>query len=536
MDMHKFAWSWLSWLGCCFAAVGCGHSGAGTVHDELTATLLDKAAAPENALRWEVVDRFRLVKQPGGTRELFRRYESYYETVYAQINNQGMLDTWWDDIAARYRPGYLKVDTWKVRLAAPFQGDCEWSIAGAVKNWACEGYEVEVGRDATPVRVRQVDGSSFVEGTVQPRDVLIATLGDSYASGEGVPDLRSTWYSSPVWMDRRCHRSLFSGPGLATLMYAALNPHVSVTHLTFACSGAEVKTGILQPYMGADPGKHRLPLPSQIDALQTALEEAGRTPDILTFSGGGNDIGFADIVMEATLSGETKLKLAIQRHVPVGEKSVRSALPLVQCALSNAGISPSRTTVLLTEYPNPTNLLVEEKLEEEDSDLRNYCGASGEGSISFTPGIVKKVLDVNRKELDLIQQRVATPLHQLLQTMKSRLEARFVTGIDEDFRQHGYCAYGLNLATGHVRWINTVRDSANVTGGLKGAMHPNIRGQDSIARHLLERIIETECHTGRISETEPFHESLCNGTDWQKNLPGYRKTQGMAKPPAPTAP
>lgn len=534
MDMHKSAWSWLLWLGCSVVAVGCGHSGAGIIHDQRTSRLFDRAAAPEGTIHWEVVDRFRLVNQTGGTRELFRRYESYYETVYAQINDQGMLPTWWDAIAAKYRNGYVRFDTWKVRLTAPFKGQCEWTIAGTVRTDACESYEVEVGKGETPVRARSADGA-LAEGTVQPRDVLIASLGDSYASGEGVPDVRGGWFSSSIWMDERCHRSLFSGPGLATLMYAAVNPHVSVTHLTFACSGAEVKTGILQPYAGAAPGKHRIPLPSQIDALQAALEGTGRTPDILTFSGGGNDIGFADIVMAATVSDETKLAVAIQRHVPVGEKSVRSALPLVQCALSNAGISPSSTTLLMTEYPNPTNLLME-KLAQTDSDVRNACGSKDSGTISFPPGLTKWMVDIKKEELDLIRQRVASPLQELLREMSARLGATLVTGIDEDFNQHGYCAPGLNLATGHVRWLNTVRDSSNVTGGLTGSMHPNIRGQDSIARHLLEHIVDTECRTGRIAATDPVHASLCNGTAWQENLPGYRKTQGATPPPPAEAP
>ena len=537
LDMHKSAWSWILWLGCSVLAAGCGHSGAGTIHDRHTAALFNNAAAPEGSIRWEVVDRFRLVNQPGGTRELFRRYESYYETVYAQINDQGMLPTWWDAIAARYRDGYVKFDRWKVRLTAPFKGKCEWTIAGAVKTDTCEGHEVEVGKDGTQVSVRPVDGASLVEATVQPRDVLIASLGDSYAAGEGVPDLRGNWKvfpvwkESPVWMDERCHRSLFSAPGLATLMYAAVNPHVSVTHLTFACSGAEVKTGILQPYVGAAPGKHRFPLPSQIDALQAALEGTGRTPDILTFSGGGNDIGFADVVLAATLSDETKLALTIQRHVPVGEKSVRSALPLVQCALDNAGISPSRTTVLMTEYPNPTNLL-KEKLAQTDSDVLNACGGKGNGTISFPPGLLTWMANVKKEELELITNRVASPLQNLLRTMSTQLGATLITGIDEDFRQHGFCAPGLNLATGHVRWVNTVRDSSNVVGGLSGSMHPNIRGQDSIARHLLEGIIRAECDSKRIAETDPVHASLCTGTAWKDRLPGYLKTQGATSPPS----
>ena len=137
------------------------------------------------------------------------------------------------------------------------------------------------------------------------KDILIVSLGDSYASGEGNPDTpmlvcnsiivlslndlkacAQTQYakvescisnldvgldtefvtqllkcipaslnvqsSPPSWQDGRCHRSAKAGPALAAKMIEDGNPHESVTFLSLACSGASIAEGLLGPYDGID--------------------------------------------------------------------------------------------------------------------------------------------------------------------------------------------------------------------------------------------------------------------------------------------
>ena len=77
------------------------------------------------------------------------------------------------------------------------------------------------------------------------RDVVIAVVGDSMSSGEGDPDRARLWQfdTSPVeWMDERCHRSMNSGGARAALQFERDNPHLSVTLLNYACSGARTRT------------------------------------------------------------------------------------------------------------------------------------------------------------------------------------------------------------------------------------------------------------------------------------------------------
>jgi hypothetical protein len=200
------------------------------------------------------------------------------------------------------------------------------------------------------------DGTPF-EGRAEPyrqevvvRDYLIVSLGDSYASGEGNPDVPQVVDDSrttnplkrvvkpPRWQDERCHRSSWAGPAQAALAIERADPHSSVTFLSFACSNATIDTpsfgggnpldpyapaderkptgtGILGPYRGVEPpnGEDPAPeqwndhLPSQMDQLTDAVTTPGgqrRHIDALTISGGGNDIGFGRIAQVCVLYGD----------------------------------------------------------------------------------------------------------------------------------------------------------------------------------------------------------------------------------------
>ena len=124
---------------------------------------------------------------------------------------------------------------------------------------------------------------------VAVRDLLIAGLGDSIAAGEGNPDRpvalsdegfcfrrfgtgseyyrpgRATFkgdrtceagHSPPEnlaewsqlgarWMSQACHRSLYSYQLRTALALAVENPHVAVTFLPLACTGATIENGVL---------------------------------------------------------------------------------------------------------------------------------------------------------------------------------------------------------------------------------------------------------------------------------------------------
>jgi len=98
-------------------------------------------------------------------------------------------------------------------------------------------------------------------------------MGDSFASGEGAPDVpadligrpspgtRSSVNLNPTaaqWLDRNCHRSLLGPQARAVMQYAASNPHTEINFIYVPCSGAEIEKGILAPYLGFENSSHTL--------------------------------------------------------------------------------------------------------------------------------------------------------------------------------------------------------------------------------------------------------------------------------------
>jgi hypothetical protein len=151
----------------------------------------------------------------------------------------------------------------------------------------------------------EIGGSQVAETAATVTDLFIVGMGDSFASGEGNPDVpvrfspdRTTDYGvapndAPLtgyparigdwkeigdrkfieenarWQDQACHRSLYSHQLRAALQLAIEDPHRAVTFAGFACSGAETTYGLFLEYKGNEwvPNPPDLP---QISAVAEA--------------------------------------------------------------------------------------------------------------------------------------------------------------------------------------------------------------------------------------------------------------------------
>jgi hypothetical protein len=109
------------------------------------------------------------------------------------------------------------------------------------------------------------EGEAGISTFIQVKDLLIVGMGDSFASGEGNPDVpvkfdsnrraRNIYpkragadaRSNARWMDELCHRSLYGHQLRTALQIAIENPKAAVTFMGYACSGAAVDEGILGP-------------------------------------------------------------------------------------------------------------------------------------------------------------------------------------------------------------------------------------------------------------------------------------------------
>ena len=223
--------------------------------------------------------------------------------------------------------------------------DCIWSIdkiGEPVNDPACVGILTYVPPGPLEVQYQALDTSTqktaVWSGTIAPAHRTVVILGDSYFSGEGVPD-HTDQTRAAHWMDHRCHRSLFAGPLLAVARVALEERGVAWTTITLACSGATITEGVLGSYDGiedvayinqfADARKDvlRVPTLTQLDGQPLAPQwEAARSAlcgyhpqcpnpikaDFVFVSVGGNDIGFASIatdLLTKNVTGVTKSML-----------------------------------------------------------------------------------------------------------------------------------------------------------------------------------------------------------------------------------
>jgi len=241
---------------------------------------------------------------------------------------------------------------------------------------------------AVTVDVGLPDGTAQrVVTDIAVRDVLIAGMGDSIAAGEGNPDRAvrlsdigfcfrrfggglSDYYrpgrdgfsgnkscggdltedtnvanwarQSARWESGACHRSLYSYQTRAALALAIENPHLAVTFIPLACSGATIASGFLGsqrisecPSPGTNapcPGT----VPAQIARLTDALAAArrhrpDRELDLVLLTIGANDILFSGLVANVIIDGTTERVLfgrsSVIASVADAQKILDGALP-----------------------------------------------------------------------------------------------------------------------------------------------------------------------------------------------------------------
>lgn len=267
--------------------------------------------------------------------------------------------------------------------------------------------------------VRLGDGAiSTSEQQVTPRNLVVVSLGDGVASGEGNPEVPSTFDPSldatalvdanlhaAEWQDRACHRSALAGPAVAAQRLEQSDRHSAVTFIHLACSGASIMSGdpvdpagenraetggLLDPYQGVEPTSpttdESQARPSQLDQLAALV--SGNEVDSLLLSVGGADVALDDVIEDCVLSGVeiAGADMGCDRIATKTDFDRRmAALPDRFTLLADAlggrfpelAAQPGR--ILVTEYADPT------KDERGLANLR--CVADSE-----TAGKVAKVI------------------------------------------------------------------------------------------------------------------------------------------------
>jgi hypothetical protein len=257
------------------------------------------------------------------------------------------------------------------------------------------------------------DAPQRVTAEIAVRDIFIAGLGDSIASGEGnpdrpialseegfcfrsylgtaaqqyyrpsragyrggraceAPDTLANWQRhSALWFNNACHRSLYSYQIRTALALAVQYPHIAVTYLPLACTGATIPDGLFAAQRARDclPAKNAASCAGTVNAQLAELREAvtaakrrqpDRKLDLVLLSVGANDIDFSGLVADVIVDNATERTLfrqsgvigsvgdsraALARDLPQGFARLREALKSLVGDLQR---------VVYVSYVNPT--------------------------------------------------------------------------------------------------------------------------------------------------------------------------------------
>jgi lysophospholipase L1-like esterase len=285
------------------------------------------------------------------------------------------------------------------------------------------------------------------EEEVELEQWLIVSLGDSVASGEGVPE-RVLPGLRARWEDAQCHRSGYAGPAVAAHELAEGNPRVEVTFVHLACSGATIRKGLLGPYKGIAGPIFRPALRPQVDEL----EKLPQSPTAVLVSIGANDVNFSGLTKLCFLRRLLRLGCfagkRLERHL--------AELPdwyskLADALAATRKVPPSN--VFLTEYFDPTH---------DDN------GVSCQQLETF-----RRVKILGRRDVEAAYDNLLEPLNWRIAEAVKLSGWREVTGVADAFRTHGICA--------RATWITSLKASLNEGDGFLGTLHPNRDGQRAIA-------------------------------------------------------
>jgi hypothetical protein len=338
--------------------------------------------------------------------------------------------------------------------------------------------------DAPPLRAQT---------EIAVRDLLIAGMGDSVAAGEGNPDRpvalsdegfcfrrfgtgseyyrpgRATYKGDRTcettpnsagqfsewaklgarWLSQACHRSLYGYQLRAALALAIENPHIAVTFLPLACTGATIEHGLIGSQnareLNCTPNQQcPRTVPAQITALQQYLAAArrnrpDRTLDLVLLTVGANDIDFSGLVADVIIDSSRERVLfnsmiasvdgadrALTRSLPAAFAQLRAALkPMVGGDLSR---------VVYVTYGNPA--------------LRADGTPCGGGQTGFDVHPAFRVdAERMRRVADFVTARFLPALKAIVQCSDGTIcrnpatdRMTFVDAHQQAFLGHGLCA------------------------------------------------------------------------------------------------
>jgi len=333
------------------------------------------------------------------------------------------------------------------RLAASEQVDFTVHGVGFHAPEAAEEELACIARVTGGTYVSADDTDSLTEaisGAVEPPNYV--ALGDSYSSGEGILD----YYPETDTRDNQCHRSDIAYPHHLDAYLAPLELSVFA-----ACSGARSVDFVSARRYGE---------PRQ-------LEWVTPDADLITLTGGGNDVGFEPILMRCLASYSCNEIFRDEDGEDVLANTINEAfdgwaslLGLVRERSANNAV------VYLLAYPRIFN-------PEE-----NGCLSTPNLPIGYLPGNIvvpppREDFGLTTAEVTWMNERIEQT-NAVLHAAARRAGVHFVYETQDAFAGHEVCA--------DTEWVNGVVLNELVLDRVKpvSSFHPNARGHLELAKVL----------------------------------------------------
>jgi lysophospholipase L1-like esterase len=300
---------------------------------------------------------------------------------------------------------------------------------------------------------------------------LIVSVGDSVASGEGNPASSGRRWLRPS----RCHRAETSGPRIAAAELIAANPDSGLRFISYACSGATIDWGLLEPFR---PRRFQPAEPPQLDRVDALTPRA--TIDALMISIGANDVGFSKIVTFCATERDcqdSRTFAPAERWAEEGHQPLPTLDAFVRRQLAELRHAYERVDVRVPSEIDRHRVLIAEYFDPTRWPPRTQCAIFRQ---RLTPDPEEGLVTI--KESRWAHDRVLLPLNDLIHAAAEENGWTLVDRVDERFDGHGICA------PKEQRWVRTLGESLRMQHDHLGTLHPNEAGHRATAELIRSKL------------------------------------------------
>ena len=322
-------------------------------------------------------------------------------------------------------------------------------------------------------------------------------LGDSYRSGEGCieKNAQGTNFYLPLTDldDDTCHVSSRSYPFLLRDYWGIDEANMK----SVACSGAQVVQDYYRPLTGYNGQNNRLLGKQDIPLLQqNAIQQfiPGRAPQlefvkkyqpgVVTLTGGGNDVGFADVLKYCAFGSPLDKNAGFLKIISEGLYGIST------CSFAQKGSDAQKilNTSIAEQYQYTTKLIKSIKQASPDTQIYiiGYPSFISEGA-----AVCGNSLELDSQERAMFQYYLRSLNQQLAQAASDEN----VSFVDiEDSLKGGRLCEGSEYVTGTTDIL--------LSGGaaINNMFHPNAKGHQMIAAAIESALANGEVPDASILE------------------------------------